>query len=164
MTKLRVGLLTSAFLIIGLSVPVSAEDAQSAQNPPITVEEEARTQEGHVSGDFVYSIKEDGTARIFQCSKKEGEVVIPETIDGYTVTELGNSVFYQAAELTSVTLTEYAANNWRNGIYGVWCDFYKCARFCYVNRKDGFLPMRKSERVAVIRWNHRNPRASLYKL
>ena len=40
MTKLRVGLLTSAFLIIGLSVPVSAEDAQSAQNPPITVEEE----------------------------------------------------------------------------------------------------------------------------
>ena len=104
MTKLRVGLLTSAFLIIGLSVPVSAEDAQSAQNPPITVEEEARTQEGHVSGDFVYSIKEDGTARIFQCSKKEGEVIIPETIDGYTVTELGNSVFYQAAELTSVTL------------------------------------------------------------
>lgn len=42
---------------------------------------------------FSYEVKADGTARITDCTA-EGNVVIPEMIDGYTVTELGEQLFF----------------------------------------------------------------------
>ena len=56
--------------------------------------------EGEVDG-FTYELLPDGTASITGCSLT-GDVVIPDTIDGYTVTNLKEKLFYCNYELTSV--------------------------------------------------------------
>ena len=46
-----------------------------------------------VSGDFSYSVTEEGTACIEGCTSTEENLVIPEKIDGYTVAEIGMKAF-----------------------------------------------------------------------
>ena len=55
------------------------------------------------SGGFTYELLEDGTASITGCSL-EGDVVIPDTIDGYTVTNLKRELFYGNDYITRVTV------------------------------------------------------------
>lgn len=55
------------------------------------------------SGGFTYEVLQDGTASITGCSL-EGNVVIPDTIDGYTVTNLKRELFYGNGYVTSVTV------------------------------------------------------------
>ena len=52
---------------------------------------------------FTYVLLEDGSASITGCSL-EGDVVIPDTIDGYTVTNLKRELFYCNGYVTSVTV------------------------------------------------------------
>ncbi len=56
------------------------------------------------SGDFSYTVLSDGTAQITAYRGGESEVVVPETIDGIKVTEIGNNLFYNNKTLTSITL------------------------------------------------------------
>ena len=46
-------------------------------------------------GNFEYEIKEDGTIAITDYYGTEGNVTIPETVNGYTVTEIGDYAFYE---------------------------------------------------------------------
>lgn len=50
---------------------------------------------------FTYEVKEDGTATITACTAT-GDIVIPETLGGYTVTELAPKLFYGVRGITSV--------------------------------------------------------------
>lgn len=98
----------SAALIMSLLICASAPAYTAfADNETTTVSEaeaatEAPTEEAteapaesdiKVSGDFSYSVTEEGTACIEKCSSNVDDLVIPETIDGYTVTEIGKRAF-----------------------------------------------------------------------
>jgi len=52
---------------------------------------------------FAYEVLEDGTASITECTLT-GDVVIPSTIDGYTVTNLVRQLFFGNFGVTSVTI------------------------------------------------------------
>lgn len=52
---------------------------------------------------FSYEVLSDGTAMITECTLK-GDVVVPEKIDGYTVTALKKELFYTKMFVTSVSL------------------------------------------------------------
>ena len=56
--------------------------------------------DGEADG-FTYELLADGTASITGCSLT-GDVVIPDTVDGYTVTNLHRELFYGNSELTRV--------------------------------------------------------------
>ncbi len=58
------------------------------------------------SGDFYYSVLEDGTASITQYTGSATELAIPSSIDGYTVTRIYENAFYNCTSLTSVTIPD----------------------------------------------------------
>ena len=53
--------------------------------------------------DFTYELLEDGTARITGC-RLDGDIVIPASVDGHTVTCLEEELFYNCHFVTSVTI------------------------------------------------------------
>lgn len=60
---------------------------------------------------FSYTVLADGTAEITEYYGFDTDVVVPESIDGYTVTSIGTSVFYDSnaymsEPITSVTLPD----------------------------------------------------------
>ncbi len=57
----------------------------------------------HTAGGFTYRILSDGTAGITACSLT-GDIVIPDKLDGYTVTNLAEKLFYGKSNVTSVTI------------------------------------------------------------
>ena len=57
-----------------------------------------------VSGDFEYTILEDGTAEITDYTGSAETLEIPSTLDGYAVTSIGEEAFYACDSLTSVTI------------------------------------------------------------
>lgn len=59
------------------------------------------------SGDFTYSLTHDGNICIEDCKSSDEAFVIPDTIDGITVTELGANAFgddHESIPYTSITL------------------------------------------------------------
>ena len=56
------------------------------------------------SGDYTYRVLSGGTAEITRYIGAGGDVVIPDTIDGYTVTSIGYSAFYECSVLTTVAI------------------------------------------------------------
>lgn len=66
---------------------------------PITVSAET-------SGDFEYTILEDGTAEISSYIGLATQLVIPETIDGYAVTSIGDYAFCYCTAFTSITIPD----------------------------------------------------------
>ena len=61
----------------------------------------------YTSGDYRYLINSDGnTATIYEYTGSDTEIVIPSTIDGYTVTILNDSSFEECVNLISVTIPD----------------------------------------------------------
>lgn len=60
----------------------------------------------HTSGDWEYILLEDGTAEIVGYCGQEEKLTIPQELDGFPVTRLGEKVFFMRQKLTSVTLPE----------------------------------------------------------
>ena len=61
---------------------------------------------GKTSGSFRYDLMSDDTARLTGYTGGAERVVIPSTIGGYPVTEIGRSAFYQSGNLRNVTIPE----------------------------------------------------------
>ena len=57
-------------------------------------------------GDYEYIVLEDGTAEIVRCSNAEGELAIPDTLDGRTVSSIGDSAFMYRGSLTRITIPD----------------------------------------------------------
>ena len=56
------------------------------------------------SGQWVYAV-EDGGATLTGCMKEpSGDLVIPDTLDGFPVTGIGNFAFYACSRITGVTI------------------------------------------------------------
>ena len=72
-----------------------------------------------ISGGFAYTLLSDGTASVTDCMLT-GDVVIPGTLDGYTVSNLAERLFYGCSDITSVTIpasvtyfgSDREDNNW----------------------------------------------------
>lgn len=56
---------------------------------------------------YTYEVLADGTIRITSCQTSDVNLVIPDTIDGYTVTEIGANAF---ANQTSIQTVKFPAN------------------------------------------------------
>ncbi len=81
---------------------VFAEETEETVTESVAEEEQAETEENNeaqpendyvVSGDFMYSVIDDGTVCIMGCTSTETDLVIPESIDGMTVSELSGKAF-----------------------------------------------------------------------
>ena len=57
-------------------------------------------------GDYEYSVLDDGTVKITGYNGSAETVVIPDTIDGKSVTSIGNGAFEDCTSLTSVTIPD----------------------------------------------------------
>ena len=56
---------------------------------------------------FTYTVNSDGTtATITDYTGSQSRVIIPSVVDGYSVTNIGNSVFEGCKHLTSITISE----------------------------------------------------------
>ena len=55
-------------------------------------------------GDFEYGVLDDGTVQITDCETGAEKVVIPDTIDGKSVTSIGEFAFFDCTSLTSITI------------------------------------------------------------
>ncbi len=64
-------------------------------------------------GNLTYDVV-DGNAVIMRSTKASGNVVIPDTIDGYKVTEIADYAFYKCAGIERITIGN---NVWRIGDY-----------------------------------------------
>lgn len=82
-------------------------DTGSAQNPTQTPAPSATPQQTASTSVYQYEKLADGTIRITSCQTKDVNLVIPDTIDGYTVTEIGESAF---ANQTSIQTVKFPAN------------------------------------------------------
>ncbi len=79
----------------------------------------AWTASAATSGDFGYSLLSDGTANITAYTGTQTELVIPTTIDGYTVTKINWYAFANNTTLESVVIPE--------GVTTIECNaFEKC--------------------------------------
>ena len=56
------------------------------------------------SDEFQYTLLDDGTAEITGYTGPGGNLVLPETLDGYSVTSVGNEAFAENMDLTSVVI------------------------------------------------------------
>ena len=81
------------------AVTTTVENEDEASEETETVEEEPEEIE---SGDYTYTV-ENGTATIIKYNEQAEEIVIPDTIDGITVTGIGGSAFSQK-NLKKITL------------------------------------------------------------
>ncbi len=69
------------------------------------------------SGDYEYTVLEDGTVEITGYTGSEAEIEIPSEIDGKAVTSIGNKVFYCCESLESIIIPDSVTNI---GSYAFW--------------------------------------------
>ncbi|NLZ88365.1 MAG: leucine-rich repeat domain-containing protein, partial [Clostridiales bacterium] len=70
--------------------------------------EEKQTEYG--SGGYSYVLLEDGAAEISDYRGEASSLSIPSTLDGYTVTSIGDWAFSYCDSLTSVTIPDSVTN------------------------------------------------------
>ena len=68
--------------------------------------EEAEEKEHFTSGDFEYYINEDGTATISAYSGDAVRLKVPDKIDGYMISSIGDKAFYLCKSLTDITIPD----------------------------------------------------------
>ncbi len=69
----------------------------------------------YTSGDYVYTVSDDGTAEIADYKGTATQLQIPSTLGQYTVTSIGNYSFSKTSSLTEVIIPDTVTNI---GIYG----------------------------------------------
>lgn len=80
-------------LLICTSAPIYPTFADNDTNTAVSDEASPAESENKVSGDFTYSLTSSNTVCIEGCSSTAKDLVIPDTLDGITVTELGRMAF-----------------------------------------------------------------------
>lgn len=66
----------------------------------------AEDNEVYESGDYTYFINDDGTATISKWTGSDTDLTIPEEIDGYTVTKIGDKAFSICLTLTNIEIPD----------------------------------------------------------
>ena len=69
----------------------------------------ANAEDVHESGDFLYEVKGNGSATITGYTGEQADIILPATIDGYTITAIGDEAFAceeKAGEAITITIPE----------------------------------------------------------
>ena len=85
---------------------------------PTVTAEEAPTE--YTSGDYRYTLQPDGTAAIVKYTGSASELSIPDTLDGYAVTAIGNEAFRLCQNLLSVSIPDGITSIGDRAFYGCW--------------------------------------------
>ena len=89
--KKRIAFVLLMGLLCALCLCVMAEEAKA---------------ETFTSGDYKYTLLEDGTAKITEYKGKAKMLEVPAELDGHTVTGIGDMAFFFCSSLTNVTLPD----------------------------------------------------------
>lgn len=90
----------------------------AALSVPAVAAEEEPTQ--YMSGDYRYTLQPDGTAAIVKYTGSASELSIPDTLDGYAVTAIGNEAFRFCQNLLSVSIPDGVTSIGDRAFYGCW--------------------------------------------
>jgi len=104
-------ILSSAFVCATAVIPVSAEETEETTEAVSVVVEEAESKDSL----WTYSVLKDNTTKeeyavLNTYTGSETEVVIPDEVDGYTVSELGTYTFYENTAIKKITISESLEN------------------------------------------------------
>lgn len=80
--------------------PAPSQSPAPSQNPAPTPS--ATPQQPASTSVYQYEKLADGTIRITSCQTKDVNLVIPDTIDGFTVTEIGESAFANQSSIQTI--------------------------------------------------------------
>lgn len=83
-----------------------------------------------ISGDCEYTIQSDGTIWLSGYTGSNAELVIPETVNGFTVSAIGSSVFEDCTSLVNVEIPSSVLSIRGNAFYG-------CANLASVELSEG---------------------------
>ena len=62
--------------------------------------------ETYTSGDFDYRMNDDGTVRIYKYHGAGGNISLPEKLDGFTVTQIGENAFTYQTGITGLSFPD----------------------------------------------------------
>ncbi len=109
-------LLLMALLVCGVMIPnvlVKADELESEE-----VSDNINIVEGTQSGDYWYEDLEDGKVVITRYTGSGGDVTIPSTLGGKTVTSIGMFAFQDCISLTAVTIPASVTSIELQAFYG----------------------------------------------
>ncbi|WP_455259052.1 leucine-rich repeat protein [Ruminococcus sp.] len=72
----------------------------------------------HTSGDYTYILLDDGTAEITGCTNITTDLTIPSTLDGISVTSIGENAFEDNGTLVNLVISEGVKNVGQNAFAG----------------------------------------------
>ena len=90
----------------------------AALSIPVATAEEAPTE--YTSGDYRYTLQPDGTAAIVKYTGSASILSIPDALDGYAVTAIGNEAFRLCQNLLSVSIPDGVTSIGDRAFYGCW--------------------------------------------
>lgn len=102
--KFALFLAAAMTLTLTFAMPASAEESSVIDAD--SLDEDSSEEVTYTSGDFEYTLTEEGNASISRYVGSDTEVTIPTQLDSYTVTDLGGGCFAQITDIVSVTLPE----------------------------------------------------------
>lgn len=97
---LALGMLLSSFLVFFTGCETKTEFALPMRTLPENAEQQKFSS-------FRYKVYDDDTVLLTEYKGEESEVVIPDTIEGKKVVALGDEMFYENRNLTSIQLGKY---------------------------------------------------------
>lgn len=121
--KASILIITAAAALFSVLPAYAEENTDSSISDAEVTSESSSQDKGYsVSGDYKYSVHkaEDGTDVAFleEYAGKDTDIVIPETIDEYKVTGLGDQTFYQNYTIKSITISENLEDVGYSSFYG----------------------------------------------
>ncbi len=101
------------------------------------------------SGYYKYILLPDGTAEITRYTGNDAELSVPDTLDGHSVTSIGDRAFFDCAALTSITLPE-GLTSIGDGAF-TWCTSLTGITLPDSVTEMGSNPFRDCEKLTDIR-------------
>ena len=117
--KKLLSLLMTLILTCTVILPTNAEQSAAASEA-----------EEYTCRNFTYHILDDGTAEIIRYAGLDEELMIPDELDGLTVTGIGNEAFSGCFFLTTITIPDSVTS------IGEWA-FKDCSSLTAITIPDG---------------------------